>query len=315
LIVVGAMGALWAPLLACLPLAALAAAATVAQAVRSACRAPYAASPRHERLKLRAISAVLHIIQPAARLCGRLRYGLTPWRRKSPRPFALPLPRTISVWSERWQAAEERLKAIETILQEARLRLRRGGIYDAWDLEIRGGLFACVRTRMAIEEYPRGRQYLRFRAWPCFGTYACALAALPVAGLAIWASLRHEPLAAALMACLTVLFLLRAVGDGNSAMACLVAALQRYAREIEEASSSQATAPVAQRPDDSQAASVPDTPLPASAPCEVVVNAPIRRPQSHRGDDSSRQLEVGAESTKAAVARLGQTLTTGGHSS
>ena len=34
--------------------------------------------------------------------------------------------------------------------------------FDLWDLEIRGGLFGAVRSRMAIEEHGGGKQLVRF---------------------------------------------------------------------------------------------------------------------------------------------------------
>jgi GT2 family glycosyltransferase len=314
LIILGALGGLWTPLLACLPLAALAAGATAVQAARSACRAPFTAVRRRERLKLRVVTTLLHIVQPAARLWGRLSYGLTPWRCQSPRPIVLPRARTISVWSERWQAAEERLKAIEALLREARIRLRRGGVYDPWDLEIRGGLFACVRTRMAIEEYPRGRQYLRFRAWPCFRMYACAFATLPAA-LAGWAGLHHAPLAAAALASLAGLLILRALGDSSAAMACLAAAFHRYTQAIQDVPSTSGAAPAVRKVEDAPGASHPGAALPDLAVCADVLPVHPRRPHAQPGEDSSHAVELDVDAAKGIGAKPGQPLATGGHSS
>jgi O-antigen biosynthesis protein len=310
LIVLGSLGGLWTPLLACLPLAALAAGATVVQAARSASRAPFAV--RRRQFKLCVVTALLHIIQPIARLRGRLSDGLTPWRRQVPRSFALPLPRTISIWSERWQAAEERLKALETILQEAQISLRRGGPYDRWDLEIRGGFFACAHTRLAIEEYPRGRQYLRFRAWPCFCISACALVAVP-AFLVAWAGLHDAPLAAATMTFLALLLILRALGDSSAAMACLAAALHRYAQIVQDVLSPAAAAPAARETDD-QDASHPGTALPEQTVCTDILPIVPRRPHTQPGDDSGRSRQV-TESHEDAGARPGRPIASGDQSS
>jgi GT2 family glycosyltransferase len=234
LLLFSAFGMLWPPLLACLPIALLGAGASVVQATRSAGRAMYKSDSRRQRLKLGLVTTLLHVIQPAARLWGRLSYGLTPWRRKAPSPLAIPLARTVRIWCEHWQTAEERLKSLEAILREAHAPVRRGGAYDRWDLQIRGGLLGSVRTRLAIEEYPRGRQYLRFRAWPCFFTPVAILAALS-ALLAIWLGLHHLLTATAVLAGLSALLFLRALGDCSAAMAGLSMALRQYGQANTEA--------------------------------------------------------------------------------
>ena len=307
LVVVGALGAVWSPLLACLPLAVLAAGATAMQAARSARRAPFA-TVRRGRLKLRAVTALLHVIQPIARLRGRLSHGLTPWRRQVPRSIALPLPRTFSIWIEQWQAAEERLKAIEMILREAPVNSRRGGPYDRWDLQVRGGFFACAQTRLAIEEYPRGRQYLRFRAWPAFCIWACTVAAVP-AVLAVWAAFHHSPFAAIALACVTVSLILRALGDGSAAMACFTAAFQRYAQGAQNELSPAATTPTA-RDAENEDASRAESELPELTVCADILPVVPRR--SHPGDDSARAGQFDGDSRKGE-ARSNPSLATGGH--
>jgi hypothetical protein len=44
--------------------------------------------------------------------------------------------------------------------------VRRGGDFDRWDLEVRGGLLGTARLMMVIEEHGDGRQYVRIRIWP-----------------------------------------------------------------------------------------------------------------------------------------------------
>src|SRR5207249_10534481 len=57
----------------------------LAQASLSAARASFNDAPLHgaARLKRRLLTAALHLLQPLARLRGRLQYGLAPWRRRS----------------------------------------------------------------------------------------------------------------------------------------------------------------------------------------------------------------------------------------
>ncbi len=104
LAVLSGLGALWAPLRAAWPLFAVAASLPVLQAIRVAARARFttAASTRTDRAQLVGLTAALHLIQPAARLCGRLRHGLTPWRPTSAARFEIPLARRLRVWSEKW---------------------------------------------------------------------------------------------------------------------------------------------------------------------------------------------------------------------
>jgi hypothetical protein len=70
------------------------------------------------------------------------------------------------IWSEQWQPIETRLAEIETVLLRKRAAVKRGGDFDRWDMEIRGGLLGSVRTVAMIEEHGAGKQLFRLRAWP-----------------------------------------------------------------------------------------------------------------------------------------------------
>jgi GT2 family glycosyltransferase len=162
------LGLSWAPLLAAVPLLGLAVGAPVVQACRSASRAVFPTSPRSRwrRFGMRAFTGFLHLAQPVARLRGRFRQGLTPWRRRGGVGFALPWPRTYTTWRETWRSQEETLAALERALRDAGAVVRRGGDFDRWDLEVRGGLLGSARLAMAVEEHGAGRQLLRFRVSP-----------------------------------------------------------------------------------------------------------------------------------------------------
>jgi GT2 family glycosyltransferase len=162
-----ALGLSWRPLLLGLPLLAVGLAAPVGHAIWRATRLPAGKVPFSPtaRLKSRALTALLHLVQPIARLEGRLRSGLTPWRRGAG-GCVWPRVRTAAVWSERWRASTEWLQSLEAALRGMGARVIRGGDYDQWDLEVRGGVFGAVRVHMAIEEHGAGRQLVRFRASP-----------------------------------------------------------------------------------------------------------------------------------------------------
>ena len=79
------------------PLCALTAGASVAQAVISGARASFTEPrSRMQTLGLHGLTALLHLLQPLARLRGRLRSALTPWRRHGPGGFAWPRSRHLA---------------------------------------------------------------------------------------------------------------------------------------------------------------------------------------------------------------------------
>jgi hypothetical protein len=161
-----ALGILWNWMFLGLALFCLAILAPVANAVAHASRAVPARLCRRERVKRWTLATGLHLAQPVARLSGRMREGLVPWRRRGIPRFALPLPRTRTVWSEEWRSAEDWLRRVESRGRTQGVPVSRGGAYDRWDLQIQGGVLGSTRTRMAVEEHGSGKQLLRFRSWP-----------------------------------------------------------------------------------------------------------------------------------------------------
>jgi glycosyltransferase involved in cell wall biosynthesis len=195
-----ALGALWRPLLLALPVLAVALAIPIAQAARSAAAADFTGPGR---LKRRALTTLLHILQPIARLRGRLRHGLAPWRARGPRRAALPRPREHAVWTQRWRSAEARLRGIDASLRAAGVVVRHGGDYDRWDLEARGGLFASSRVLVGLEEQGHGQQMVRARTWPRVAPGGLVMVAA-LASLAAAAGLRAAPAAAGVLAAATL---------------------------------------------------------------------------------------------------------------
>jgi GT2 family glycosyltransferase len=153
--------------------------------------------PRRRRLGVRALVLVLCMLQPAARLWGRLDRGLTPWRRHGPRVLALPRRQRTSVWSEQWSPAERWVERLQASLHDGAAQIVRGGDFDTWDIELRTGPLASGRVRVAVEEHGRGRQLVRLRTWPRFSPHATAAAALLLV-VTVAAALQHTLLAASL---------------------------------------------------------------------------------------------------------------------
>ncbi len=157
----------WSQLQLLLPLLVGVVLPSLALASLSAARASFNEAPPRSsaRLKRRLLTAALYLLQPLARLRGRLEYGLTPWRRRGAPGLVSPW-RTCALWSERWQDPDQRLHRIEMDLRAAGAGVRLGGDYDRWDLEVSGGPLASARLLMAVEDHGGGSQFVRFRWRP-----------------------------------------------------------------------------------------------------------------------------------------------------
>lgn len=168
LLAVSLSGLLWKPLLWAIPALAAAIGLSVIQALQSAASTTIINGSRRRsgRVRMRLMIAALHILQPLSRLVGRLRYGLTPWRRSGIRRYAFPCTRILTCWSEKWESPESRLLSLEGMLNRLGARTIRGSAYDRWDLEVRGGIFGGVRILMGVEEHGQGRQLVKVRSQP-----------------------------------------------------------------------------------------------------------------------------------------------------
>src|SRR4051812_14119994 len=84
LAVIVAMGILWTPLLLAAPLLAVAVGALVYESALGGLRASFDRDQggRIKRARMRTVTGLLYLFQPGARLGGRLRHGLAPWRRR-----------------------------------------------------------------------------------------------------------------------------------------------------------------------------------------------------------------------------------------
>ena len=171
LALLGVLGVLWRPLLLSWLVLALACGLALAQATAGASHA-LASRPslrlrsRRHRLAFLGLVSLLFLLQPLARLAGRLEQGLSPWRLRGVRQLAWPRTRTVITWCERWRPIEERVEALERAIRLQGAVVRRGGDFDRWDLEVQGGLLGTVRMLCAVEEHGAGKQLLRVRVSP-----------------------------------------------------------------------------------------------------------------------------------------------------
>jgi GT2 family glycosyltransferase len=231
LMILSALGTLWHSLYYALPLLGLAIFPPLLQSIQGAFRASCTNQTRSGSARLRSslLTGILHILQPLARLCGRMSIGLTPWRRHSFKSFSNPWPRIDSAWSQTWQASEQRLEEIESVLCKDGNVVLRGGEFDRWDLEIRGGLFGSIRMLMAIELHSHGEQLLRFRSWPKLSTSGVAILLLSSIPSALAAMDQAWP-AVVLLGTIAFLLVLRAFGDCASSMAAWLRELEHIRR-------------------------------------------------------------------------------------
>jgi O-antigen biosynthesis protein len=200
-------------------------AALLGQAVASAWSVlPRVRRSRRYRVGFLLAMTMLYVLQPAARLGGRLRQGLTPWRTRGLRGVALPWPQRCSVWSERWLSPTDWLRRLEEEVRRSNAAVYRGGDYDRWDLEARVGALGSARLRMAVEEHGHGKQLLRFRLWPVWSR----LFALFAPALAFWLAFEivRDTVAATVVGILVALLVIRALREVSTAVGLLLGRIE-----------------------------------------------------------------------------------------
>lgn len=206
-------GVVWRPMLLAVPLLQLAIIIPIVQALLAgfAIRRQFG-QRRRSWIKYWAVTSLLHLIQPIARLSGRIGRGLTPWRKRGVDGFTFPWRRKWTHWTETWHAPDARLRGLESQLRNRGAVVRRGGDFDRWDLELRAGLLGAVRIDLVVEEHGQGKQLARYRAWPrCTGI-----------GLAL------------MFALLLVSVVDASVASVQGAMICLVPAMLLALRTMQE---------------------------------------------------------------------------------
>jgi len=216
---VSLLGFLWSKLFWAMPVLLAAISISIAQAVWSAAHSVYPAVSRTRASlwKRYFLTTCLHLIQPMARLSGRLRFGLTAWRWKIPMHGFSILPREMSIWSEKWKSPEDQLRQLDQALGDEGAVVRHGNHYARWDLEVRAGSFGRARLLMAVEEHGGGKQLFRLRVWPKWprpGLIVIALTGL----LAVAAALDQEYLVSGIFAAITAIMILRAIRESSSAI-------------------------------------------------------------------------------------------------
>jgi GT2 family glycosyltransferase len=231
---ISVLGLLWSPLLVAAPAFLGAIAWIVCAALGNGWRAHHRVPgrPLGETLKRRAVTALLFLLQPLVRLAGRLRHGLSPWRRRTRTRLTLPWPRTVEVWSEHWREPQDWVERLQDGLAAAGGFVRSGGPFDRWDLDLRAAALGGVKIRTAVEEHGNGRQLLRARVWPRTTTTIRLVVLIPTL-LALVAVQQGEPAIAIALAFGAVLMV--AVGLEGMATATRLAVAELEGLEEVEA--------------------------------------------------------------------------------
>jgi GT2 family glycosyltransferase len=222
-----ALSLLWPKLVVIFPFFLLAGSATLWQAVLSASQAsfPSASTSGIVRASLYVLTGSLHLLQPLARLWGRVRHGLTALRSRGSHRMQIPWPRTSTTWSERWRAPEQALESFVDLLRRDGAVLVLGGECDRWDIEVRGGTLGAARLFMTVEEHGAGKQFFRFRRWPRFSRGG-VLAVLLLTVLSVGAALDQYWIAYNMLALATLTLLGRTLFESGRAMSALQSAVE-----------------------------------------------------------------------------------------
>jgi O-antigen biosynthesis protein len=222
-------GALWRPLLFAGPLLLVAIAARIAEAGISAARATIMwKCAGFERLGRWLIVTFLNFSQPFARLVGRFRDGLTPWRWRPPVQSRLPRRISTAIWSKRWREPDGWVRYARDAISREGARVIDGGPYDRWDIEVPGGALATARLLIAVEDQGAGTQYVRFGIWPKCSGAGLAVAALLGSAAGV-AATNAAWMAAAVFASLAALVIARIAQEAGRALAVLERAIAAIA--------------------------------------------------------------------------------------
>ncbi|QMU31703.1 glycosyltransferase [Adhaeribacter radiodurans] len=224
------LGWLWSPLLWVWPVFLASILIMLVQAAISASKNVSQQIAKKQNVKYQLLITLLHVIQPIARLYGRLKHGLTPWRLRgdfytSPYAFVLKA-KQFTLWSEKWRSAEEWLEETEQNLIKMKARVQRGGNFDKWDIRVRNSIFSSSKGLFTFEEHGAGKQLLRFKAWP-IPSKTLALALLLITATAALAALDNAIQVTVILFMLDILLIAAYCKDSASTISDMYEAFNR----------------------------------------------------------------------------------------
>ena len=237
---IACVGFLWAPLLLLWPVFIFSIAVIIIQGIISAANNTSLTKEQERNWKYFSLIVVLHIVQPLARLRGRIKHGLTPWRirgaKASLKNLTLFKPRTLSYWYEAdWKANETWLEEIEQNIINLKARVKRGGDFDKWDIKTRNGLFSTAKGVLTVEEHGGNKQYVKFRYWANYSVGGLVLIAMLVT-LTIFAVFDQSLIAASILCFLTAAVFVKYTLDSASVVNCIVLGFKKLTDEHQKES-------------------------------------------------------------------------------
>jgi GT2 family glycosyltransferase len=230
------LGPFWPPLwLVTLPVLALLFALPVIDAAINATKArfPLRYLGTRKRVGLWSATFLLSMMQPAARLVGRLFHGLTPWRTRRSYRFGKPWVTSVAFWSESWRLPEQWVTRLRNLISRGGTTVIDGGAYDRWDLEIRAGVLGGARVLMAIEDHGSGNQYVRALIRPHY-PIPVVVAMLTLIGFGAAAALDRAWVATIALALADCFLVGRSVLEATTAAGVLLKAFDDLKSEVAE---------------------------------------------------------------------------------
>ncbi len=223
--ILGMVGFFWPPLIWMWALFTLSVSTIIVQAVISSLKNHSLTKEQQANWRYRWLITLFHIVQPLARLSGRIKHGLTPWRKRGAKgsisKLSLSRNKTLTHWSEAaWKANETWLEEIESNLITLKARVKRGGDFDRWDLQVRSGLFTTANGILTVEEHGANKQFVKMKyhvrhSWSIL-FFLAALISIDVA-----AALEHAYAAFAALLFFTLMVIVKYVWDVVGVVGCV----------------------------------------------------------------------------------------------
>ncbi|WP_246113299.1 glycosyltransferase [Segetibacter aerophilus] len=238
--VMACLGSLWTPLLALWPVFIASIAVIIIQGIISAVKNTSLSKGQEHNWKYFLLIVLLHIVQPVARLRGRIKNGLTPWRirgaKASFKNLTLFKSKTLTHWNEvSWKSNETWLEEIEQNIIGLKARVKRGGDFDKWDIKTRNGLFSTAKGVLTVEEHGANKQYVKFRYWSKYSLGGLFLIGVLTA-ITTFALIDHSWIAGAILCFLTAAIFLKYILDSASVVNCIVTGFTNLAKLDEKES-------------------------------------------------------------------------------
>jgi GT2 family glycosyltransferase len=222
LAILGIVGLVWTPSLAAFPILSLLMLIRIVDVGLTVVRVPVV--QRQERLDRRTASLVLLVflclLQPLARMIGRFRHGLAPWRWRAAAGPILPRWRSSAIWSKQSRDPATWVHVVQECIRRTGAPVFSGGPYDRWDLEVPGGLLGRARLLMAVEDHGAGSQYLRIAMWPWPSTIGIAIV-VSLLALALAGEVTAAPLFSGMTIAIAGLVVVRGIYESARALGAM----------------------------------------------------------------------------------------------